>query len=221
MSTEKNQTAAPSLVGQLDTEYVQAAQADRAQRVKTLRELAARGNGTLEFYKTSYKMMILVFLSGLAITLVGAGYVVAKNWGPAGLMLAGGVLCLVVAISRWLSRKKPSFTFGSQGILFTGLTQPLPWTSIEGYKIWTINGGLAGLFVDLSKSYNIPECPRKSTAYFERKKHQLFLGLRYSMRVVDENAVAQAPKDDKLLEIFETWWHAGLARAELAQMGED
>ena len=228
MSTEKNQTAAPSLVGQLDTEYVQAAQGDRAQRVQELRAIAAKAQGAQALYDNSLILIVFFALVGIAASIFSLRefWRIAmhlndpklalshdlKVWGAVFVFL--GLLPLATAVMFWLRYKRPLCTFTEQGLISLDIAKPIPWTSIEHYEV-LFGGSLAVILnVDLRED---AEHPPVVKSRLRRAKYSRFNKRRLSFDVPGIRGMRR----NKLAECFQTWWHAGLARAELAQMGED
>jgi len=223
MIIEATGTGAPSVVGRLEREYAEAAQDERAQRIRNLRELAAQGRDTLVVYKGSTKQMVILLL-GTVVCAGGAAFYTAI--GPRWVQLvyfSCTLLLLVVVISMWLGRNKPFVTLAPQGLVCGDPTHPVPWTAIEDWKVnWmlTQRGRTPfGVTVVLSKDCSLPAIRRFGISY-QPKKQQLVLGLADRLRFSSKSGI-KVGNIDGFMEHFTTYRRAGLARAELCRMGED
>lgn len=223
MSTEKKQTAAPSLVGQLDTEYVQAAQGDRAQRVQGLRAIAAKAKGEQEIYPGTLCIVVIFLIVGTPLTLLclyKLGEIAThlndphfvKDWKLVGGLALIGLPALILAVVYSRSAKKPWLTFTEQGLSGSSLVQPLPWTAIEEYGVVVGEYYLVSMSVTLN--LYLHEGAERLVALKSGKP------LKRPRLALKTNGKVRGMNGNKFVECFETWWHAGLARAELAQMGE-
>ena len=224
MSTEKNQTAAPSLVGQLDAEYVQAAQGDRAQRVQELRAIAAKAKGKQEIYPNTLFWVVFLLIVGIPLSLIclyKLGEIVThlndphfvKDWKFVGALAFLGFAPLIAAVVFARNTKKPWLTFTEQGLSGSYLVQPLPWTAIKEYGVVLGEYYFAPLTVTLN--LYLHEGAERLVVQKNGKP------LKRPSLVFITNGKIRGMNGNKFTECFQTWWHAGLARAELAQMGED
>jgi len=224
MSTEKNQTTASSLVEQLDTEYVQAAQGDRAQRVQELRAIAAKARGEQEIYPNTLFWVVFLLIVGVPLSLLclyKLGEIAThlndphfvKDWELVGALAFIGFASLLAAIMFSRNTKKPWLTFTEQGLSGRFLVQPLPWTAIEEYGV--ILGEYYFLPMSVTLNLYLHEGAERLVALKSGKPLK-----RPSLACIVNGKVC-GMNGNQFTECFQTWWRAGLARAELTQMGED
>ena len=233
MNADTTKPAAPSLVGRLDAEYTQAAQSNRAERVKELRELAAKARGIQEIYTSPWFMIAIAVFVGIPITILclykfsqiavhwnDPHFADVKNWKWWGVsFVILGIAPLLAAVVSLRNAKKPWLVFSEQGLVGSYLAKPLPWAAIEDYLVTThtynfVPTGLLYLTLTLHDGVENLVVQKNGKPY---KKSRLTS--KPQILLITGNKI-RGMNGKKFSECFRTWWHAGLARAELAQMGE-
>lgn len=204
--------AAPqSLAGSLEAEFSQAAKNQRMERITVLRALAANGQTPFEVRERYFLQIALasliggiLFLFGLLKPAAEGGSSLTTAW-----MILGGLGLLVFAAYHVYRRRHVSLTLNAQGIQFKGGSDTLPWTLIADYGIQAINSTLI-VTLSLVEAKQPAVQMLGAPAKYGKRHHTVTFRLS-GVKGLSDQAFA-----DRLRES----WLGGLARAELAEMGE-
>ncbi len=216
-------TATSSLGQTLEAEFTQAADESVAKEIETLREFSDAGREAVSLYEGSKFFIFLFVLLGIG-SFSGAISIIMNTdfsdprihlyevYQILGAIAAVGLLLFYGAFAFWRRRKTPVAMFTEQGILFSNLTTPVPWTVVEDYSInvHTYNGATTStaLIIDLASDYVMPPYRKTKRAKYMPKKNQISL-----------NAPTFRMDAEKLGPLFATYWRGGMARARLAELG--
>jgi len=218
-----------ALVERLQPVYSKGPQRDEHVRLAQLRHIANRNDETLVVYKTSLQSTMWFLAFACLGAGVGALFAHDQNWMLAWLFWSLALMLTLGALIAFGGRGSPCLTLSPYGLLLPNLPQPMPWTAISDYSIkarWTLlspGGSLPNtLILQLSDEYPVRgfRLPRFSSTY-SSSKHQFQLFLGDHLRLDNGVVVEEVREFAKFVEYFLTYWRAGLARAELSQMGGD
>ncbi|MCL2713485.1 MAG: hypothetical protein FWD68_02525, partial [Alphaproteobacteria bacterium] len=222
------QSTAADIRSTVESEFREIAAVKRDVKLKDLRQVAAQGVERLVLYKGSAKQIIAT----AAIALICAsGTAIAARSGPSvaawmvALCWALTLLFLAFTVTTWRQRNRRFMTLTADGLRFGNLPSPMPWRAITSTSIKTmwINGTSVpfAILVDLSRDFPAPS-PRPgrfSGIAYVAAKHQFILTTGNTLRVSSKAAI-ESRDLEMLFGDFNRTWQAGLARAELARMGE-
>jgi Zn-dependent protease with chaperone function len=208
-----NNDAASSLSRSLETEFSQAADDSRAKEVASLREIAAHGREVLPICDAHWRVTWLVLLGVGALALAVTSITKGGDWRAIVGLGAVGVLALVMGLRSWRKGKMPMATFTEQGFQFSNLAAPVPWTAVTDYSMFitSYNGIRTGavLTIQLDKDFAVPAHQKFRKAKYIAKKHEVRVSA-LSFRDMSPQVLGKT---------FFTYWHGGMARARLAELG--
>jgi len=217
------------MVGRLQPVYSKGPSRDERLRLAQLRDLASTSEETLVVYKASGKSVIWTLACASLATAIGAMFAQGQIWVVAwlfwGLAMVLTLTCLIVLVAH----RTPCLTLSPYGLVLPNMARPMPWTAITDYSIgayWTplTPGGSHpnALILRLSPEYRVRGLrgPRISSIY-SRGKHQFHLFIGDSLRLDSGESIEDLREFARFVEYFLTYWRAGLARSELAQLNRD
>lgn len=203
----------------MDNEKDQPSTPSRAQ----LRELAAQGRKTIAVYEGGRALNVLLWM--LALLCVVPGLAMLSFARQGGLLVASAFLLIGIAfgaLGRALGRRRkvPFLTLGEQGLHYADLTQPIPWTAIENYRVGagTHRGENLIVFVDLSQGYEVPLRDKNVTSAWHSVRRAWY-NAKENWIIFKATGV-RGMTNPELVEHLSTYWQAGLARAQLGNLDE-
>ncbi|GKS88768.1 hypothetical protein [Acidovorax sp. SUPP2539] len=184
-----------------------------------LLEMAARGRETLTIYEGGGFSSALLWILALLCVLPGVAMLRSNIvFALAFIAMAAAVGMLARGLGR--RRKLPLLTLSAQGLQYSAVTQPIPWTAIENYRVGagSHRGENLILFVDLSSDYDVPLKDARSVSAWHSVGRSWYNAKQDW--IIFKVPRVQGMTNPQLIELFSTYWQAGLARAQLGNLDE-
>jgi hypothetical protein len=222
MSNERIESITSSIAQQLEDEYAEAAQTNREEKIKNLRQLAAQGREILTVHENAKSTIIESWIFSFFSIPVGVFMLLSSVKGGGGLW---GFLILIIGLGSvafgwmyWHRRKIPFMKLTEEGLWYVDLAQPIPWVAIKNYRVELGHKrGYFMIYVYISENYKILLNKNVQSAWHGGRR--VWCNVRTNVIVFKAPGLREMSSPD-LLKAFSTYWHAGLARAELIRMGE-
>ncbi|MCC4607754.1 hypothetical protein LL967_07700 [Xanthomonas campestris pv. zinniae] len=181
--------------------------------------MEAHGRETVTIYEGGGGSSALLWILSLLCGLPG----VAMLWSNIALGLMSVALGVgLVMLARGLGRRKklPFLVLSAQGLQYTALTQPIPWTAIENYRVGagSHRGENLILFVDLSSDYDVPLKDARSVSAWHSVGRSWYNAKQGW--IIFKVPSVQGMTNPQLIELFSMYWQAGHARAQLASLDQ-
>ncbi|WP_420008106.1 hypothetical protein [Xanthomonas sacchari] len=191
--------------------------------IHRLHTLAGQGRETIEVYEGGSTIPVIVLLWVISFfmtvpALMMLAFAFRQTWWMGGAGLAIGIGLFLLGRRFWKRRTTPFLCLSEAGLQYLDLTRPIPWTSVQGYRVGA--GQLAGenliLFVDLRDGCEVPlkDSGLTSAAHSVRR-------VWYNPKehwIVFKTLGVRGMSCAHLIELFETYLEAGRARAQLAPL---
>lgn len=194
-----------------------------APSLAQVRALATQGLERIEIYEGGSGLSVLLWVLAFFCAVPGLAMLSFARHG--GLWMALAFVLIGVGfgmLGRMFGRRRnvPFLTVSQQGLHYSDLSQPIPWTAVENFRVGagSHRGENLILFVDLSEGYEVPLRDKNVTsawhsigrAWYNVKEHWIIFKV----------PSVRGMTNPELLEHLSTYWQAGHARAQLASLDE-